>query len=72
MPSPRPRTIGRGQSPSRLARHGRGVVVHGGKLIVPTISDADTILPEIVAPLSPIAENSPLWTLGDSAKLTDK
>ena len=51
MPSPGTRTIGRGQSLSRLARHGRGVVVHGGKLIVPTISDVDTIRPEIVAPL---------------------
>ena len=41
MPSPGTRTIGRGQSLSRLARHGRGVVVHGGKLIVPAVSDAE-------------------------------
>ena len=69
MPSPGTRTIGRGQSLSRLARHGRGVVVHGGKLIVPTISDVDTIRPEIVAPPSAATENSPLWTLGNSAKV---
>ena len=50
MPSPGTRTIGRGQSLSRFTLHGRGVVVHGGKLIVPTISDADTSRPEIVAP----------------------
>jgi len=58
-------TIGRGQPLLRFALHIRGVVVHGGKLISPTISDAETILPEIVAPPSPVTENSPPWTVGD-------
>ena len=62
-------TIGRGQSLMRFARHGRGVVVHDGTLIVPAISDADTIRPEIVAPPSATTENSPSWTLGSSAKV---
>ncbi len=54
---------------SRLARHVRGVVVHDGTLIVPAISDADTIRPEIVAPPSATTENSPSWTLGRSANV---
>jgi len=69
MPSPGTRTIGRGQSLSRLTRHIRGVVVHDGTLIVPAISDADTIRPESVAPPSATTENSPSWTLGSSAKV---
>ena len=64
MPSPGAGTTGRGQSLSRLTRHIRGVVVHDGTLIVPAISDADTIRPEIVAPPSAVTENSPLSTLG--------
>ena len=57
MPSPGAGTTGRGRSRSRLTRHIRGVVVHDGTLIVPGISDADTIRPEIVAPPSAVAEN---------------
>jgi hypothetical protein len=62
-------TIGRGQSLLRFARHVRGVVVHDGTLIVPTISDADAVRPEIVAPPSAVTENSPLSALGNSANL---
>jgi hypothetical protein len=69
MPSPGTRTIGRGQSLWRLARHIRGVVVHDGTLIVPAISNADTIRPEIVAPPSATTENSPSGTLGSSVKV---
>ncbi len=53
----------------RSALHGRGVVVHDGTLIVPAISDADRIRPEICAPPSATTENSPSWTLGSSAKV---
>ena len=62
-------TIGHGQSRLRFARHARGVVVHDGTLIVPAISDADRIRPEIVAPPSATTENSPSWTLESSAKV---
>src|SRR5215208_2807479 len=46
----------------RFTRHVRHVLLHAGKLMVPTISDADTIFPERVAPSSAISEKPPFWT----------
>lgn len=54
----------------RFARHIRGVVVHDGTLIVPVISDSDTIRPDIVAPPPATTENSPSLTLAGSAKVS--
>jgi hypothetical protein len=42
-------TTGDAQSFLRFTRHVRRVLLHAGKLMVPTISDADTIFPERVA-----------------------
>ena len=61
-------TTGDVQSSFRFTRHVRRVLLHAGKLIVPTISDGDTILPERVAPSSAISEKAPFSTRGTFEK----
>ena len=53
----------------RLTRQGRSALLQAGKVIVPTISDSDTILPARVAPSSAISEKPPFWTRGKVEKI---
>src|SRR6476620_8832952 len=52
----------------RLTRQGRSPLLHAGKLMVPTISVAETIFPARVAPSSAISEKLPFSTRGKVEK----
>src|SRR6476620_8335616 len=53
----------------RLTRQGRSPLLHAGKLMVPTISVAETIFPARVAPSSAISEKLPFSTRGKVEKI---